>query len=170
VSEPNPYQAPAAAVADVYLPDETVLADRGTRLGAVILDSLLVFLPGGLLSAVTIPFALAQRGRRPDPGSFYLFLIPMGIVLLVVGIWNLVWLYTYGQTIAKRLLKVKIVRKDGTRAGLARILFLRMLLPAALRFIPFAGWFFPLVDACFIFREDRRCIHDWFADTLVVKA
>ena len=34
--------------------------------------------------------------------------------------------------------------------------------------IPFAGGIFSLIDCLFIFREDRRCIHDLIAGTKVV--
>jgi uncharacterized RDD family membrane protein YckC len=36
--------------------------------------------------------------------------------------------------------------------------------------IPLIGWMFTLGDALLIFREDHRCLHDHFADTIVVKA
>jgi uncharacterized RDD family membrane protein YckC len=35
--------------------------------------------------------------------------------------------------------------------------------------IPVIGGFLPLVDVLFIFRHDRRCIHDLLAGTNVVK-
>ena len=34
--------------------------------------------------------------------------------------------------------------------------------------IPVLGPLFSLVNVCFIFREDRRCIHDLIAGTQVV--
>jgi hypothetical protein len=33
------------------------------------------------------------------------------------------------------------------------------------QFVPLYG----IVDACFIFREDQRCLHDLIADTTVVE-
>ncbi len=42
----------------------------------------------------------------------------------------------------------------------------RMVLNGALGLIPF----YSLVDALFIFRSDRRCIHDLIAGTVVVKS
>jgi uncharacterized RDD family membrane protein YckC len=39
----------------------------------------------------------------------------------------------------------------------------------ALESIPLLGGLFSLVNVCFIFRDDRRCIHDLIADTIVVK-
>jgi len=36
--------------------------------------------------------------------------------------------------------------------------------------IPFIGGFLALIDILFIFREDRRCVHDMIAGTVVVEA
>ena len=50
-------------------------------------------------------------------------------------------------------------------AGLANVL-LRVVVNGLLGFIPLYG----VVDILFIFREDRRCIHDLIAGTVVVNA
>ena len=44
------------------------------------------------------------------------------------------------------------------------------LLCGMLRFIPFIGVFYVLVDCLLIFRESHQCLHDNIADTIVVKA
>ena len=36
--------------------------------------------------------------------------------------------------------------------------------------VPFVGGLVSLVDALLIFRDDRRCLHDEIADTIVVTA
>jgi uncharacterized RDD family membrane protein YckC len=61
---------------------------------------------------------------------------------------------------------IKVVRKDGSKASLGRIFFLRNVVNIILAFIPLYG----LVDALLIFGESRQCIHDKIADTIVVKA
>jgi uncharacterized RDD family membrane protein YckC len=101
-----------------------------------------------------------------------LMVLPLLLIIAFLGIfiWNLLWLHKYGQTIGKRIMKVRIVRNDATRAGLARIFFLRMMVPGIIGAIPIVGHLFSLVNICFIFRDDRRCIHDLIADTVVVKA
>jgi uncharacterized RDD family membrane protein YckC len=45
---------------------------------------------------------------------------------------------------------------------------LRWLPVFALRFIPFLGGLAGLADALVIFGSDRRCIHDYIADTIVI--
>jgi len=81
--------------------------------------------------------------------------------LLVQG-----WLLAVaGQTLGKRLLKLRVVDKDsGEGAGFKRVVLLRLLLQEALRGVPL----YPIVDGLFILRKDRRCLHDWMARTRVV--
>ena len=75
-----------------------------------------------------------------------------------------------GQTIGKKMLAIKVVRKDGSRATLARIFGLRYLLNALFRFIPLIGPLYGLLDVLFIFSQAKRCCHDYLADTIVVEA
>jgi uncharacterized RDD family membrane protein YckC len=42
--------------------------------------------------------------------------------------------------------------------------------PALISAIPKVGRFFGLIDALAIFTPERRCIHDYIADTIVVDA
>lgn len=66
-------------------------------------------------------------------------------------------------------MNVKIIRTDGSRAGLTRIFFLRMFVPGLIGGIPVVGMIFSIVDPLFIFQESRRCVHDLIADTVVIK-
>lgn len=65
---------------------------------------------------------------------------------------------------------VKIVRHDGSRVALGRVFGLRMVVPSIIYMVPLLGFVFYLVDVLFIFRGDRRCVHDLMADTRVVSA
>jgi len=171
MTEFNPYEAPAAAVEDrSYAPiQEFELADRGTRLAAKLLDSLIFV--GALIIPIAILIAAIPTRETSHAGNG--FLLFAGILTAVVALgmigWNLFWLHRHGQTIAKRICKIRIVRSDGDRASTGRIVGLRVLIPWVLESIPFVGGIFSLVNICFIFREDRRCIHDLMADTMVVK-
>lgn len=164
----NPYEAPTSVVEDPSVGEYQELADRGSRLAAKILDGLIGIGGIGIMAAIMIPVALAQNDREK---SLVIVAVSLGIALtLGVLVWNLVWLHRYGQTIGKRIVKIRIVRSDGDRASLGRILGLRIILVSILESIPFLGGLFSLVNVCFIFRDDRRCIHDLMADTVVVKA
>ena len=89
------------------------------------------------------------------------------LALTIVQIWLLV---TRGQTIGKWILGIRIVRQtDGGKADFGHVWALRSLLPGFIGFLPYLGMIFTLADVFFIFRADRRCLHDLMADTKVVK-
>jgi uncharacterized RDD family membrane protein YckC len=177
---PNVYAPPRSAVADPTLgpaAGEFELADRGARLGAVIIDSLLLF--GALLPAYLAAFRSMAVARGGSVGklAFWSALAHTGpwlvigvIVALGIAITNGVLVHRNGQTIAKRWLGIKVVRKDGSRASLARIFWLRNVVNGLFGYIPVVGAIYGLVDALLIFRTDRRCCHDFIADTIVVRA
>jgi uncharacterized RDD family membrane protein YckC len=92
-----------------------------------------------------------------------------GIVIFTML--NGYWLARNGQTIAKKLMNIKIVRSDGSAAGLGRIIFLRLAPLWLMALIPIAGGVVTgLIDPLLIFRQSRKCLHDTIADTIVVKA
>ena len=165
----NPYQAPIAHVEDVNDNEDSELAERGTRLGAVLLDGLIFLVPG--LFAIVPAMMISKQGNAAAMGTGAMIAISVGLLgVLALLIINFVMLHRTAQTIGKRLLGVKIVRIDGSRAGLTRIFFLRMFVPGLIGGIPFVGMIFSIVDPLFIFQESRRCVHDLIADTVVIKA
>ena len=167
VLQENPYAAPVAAVAD-QAPPALVLADRGTRLAAYLLDGLIglvAFVPFVLV----LPFVSTIGERNYDVA----FGIAAGLcffLLLGLTVWNCILLSRGGQTLAKRLLGIRIVRRDGSHCGLLRIIFARYLPVVVLGAVPFFGSLVTLADALLIFRDSCRCLHDEIADTIVVKA
>lgn len=165
--EHNPYAAPQARVED-NIEGEVVLADRGTRLVAAIVDGL-AFAGIGILAAILIPAVSPRGGEGSDLAAALVGIIMVGGMLAVIII-NCIWLHRYGQTIGKRLLNIKILRGDGTPVSLGRVIALRWLPVTLMGAIPFVGPFIGLLDVLLIFREDRRCMHDMIADTIVVKA
>jgi uncharacterized RDD family membrane protein YckC len=161
----NPYVAPAARTVDPPAAP-AILAGRGERLVAVFVDGLLYgvgFLP---------MFAVAMvSGEQADPPpAFYLALLVGAAMGLGLFVYNLMLLQREGQTVAKRWLKLRIVRTDGSRADLGRLFALRMLVPGLISAVPCLGFLFALADALAIFGEQQRCIHDLIADTMVVVA
>lgn len=155
----NPYAAPSAVVDDVAPAGEFELADRLVRLGAAIVDGL-------LLMPMYYLIGLTQLHQTPNPAV----MVGVGLYTLVLLAVDLTLLYRNGQSIGKKLLGIKIVRKDGSRASLSRIFWLRGVVNAIPGIIPGIRYFYGLVDVLFIFGEPRRCIHDYIADTVVIKA
>jgi uncharacterized RDD family membrane protein YckC len=166
----DPYRAPMAAVTDVrpFAP-ATELARRFTRLAAQILDGLIY---GGAVLVGMVPLIFFGAGATPPNEDTFMGVF-LGLMLLVGGaifVVNLYFLHRDGQTLGKKALKIRIVRTNDERSSLGRIFALRMLVPGVIGAVPIVGSFFPIVDSLFIFGEQRRCIHDYLADTKVVVA
>ena len=163
----NPYAAPIAPVMPELPPLPSTarpeLAGRGQRLLARIIDQLLYvacFLPFFIL-------AFAKRSSGFD-GIASLALLLTLAAILGLFVYNLALLAESGQTLGKRWLRIRIVRPDGSDADLGRLFGLRMFLPWLIGV--FAGPFFMLPDALCIFGNEKRCLHDMMADTIVVDA
>ena len=71
-----------------------------------------------------------------------------------------------GQSIAKKMIGIKVVRSDGSPASLGRLIWLRNVVNLAISIVPLYG----ILDSLFIFGEARQCLHDKIADTIVIKA
>ena len=168
----SPYQPPAVPIVEVAEKDFE-LAGRGSRLGAYVMDSILVIFPVLIVFALGMGTEVLGIGAREVPTDetmvniFSIFIFLWFMALFVI---NMILLYQNGQTIGKRMLSIKIVRVDGSRAELLRIIFLRALPTGLLSSIPAIGNLFFLIDALLIFQDSRRCLHDLIAGTIVIRA
>jgi len=165
MTTPNPYAPPTAEVQDIYDPTGPLeLAERGTRLAATLIDGIIFFgmcyFP--VLAMIVIARASGQDGE---------VLVIVGIVAATAGLGVWCWLtipsvIANGQSIAKRMLGIKVVRTDGSPASLGRIFWLRNVVNGLMGLLPL----YQFIDWLFIFGESRQCLHDKLADTMVVKA
>jgi uncharacterized RDD family membrane protein YckC len=171
----NPYAPPKATVRDISSPDTSlVFADRGTRLGAAILDGIIFM----VMVYVPLIIFMVLGAMMTGPGASdaettdtvgTMALVGFGLAFVGFAVWCVM---TYrnvkenGQTIAKKMLNIKVVRSDGSPASVGRIFWLRNIVNGALGIIPLYG----LVEVLFIFGESQQCLHDKIADTIVVKA
>jgi uncharacterized RDD family membrane protein YckC len=178
-SNPNLYAPPKSAVADVANDADSELASRGSRLGAVMLDGLIFGLPFAPSYGIAIRRMMIAKPatRGTNPFAVYAALAGTGMwfyvgvaCALVSLTFTTVFVYRNGQTIGKKLLGIKVVRKDGAKATLGRIFWLRYLLNSVFMLIPVFGSLYSIVDALFIFGSAKRCVHDYLADTIVVRA
>ena len=157
------------------------LADRGVRLLAVLADSAI------MIAACLPALPLIIQGIKADIEAKrggdaaeeieamvetvnYTGPIIAGVLLLALMIANLYFLTTRGQTLGKMLCKIKIVDLAGQNPGFVKAVLLRAVVPGIIGAVPLVGSIFSLVDPLFIFRGDRRCIHDLIAGTNVVTA
>lgn len=159
---------------------DTELAGRDARLGAFLLDyvlGILATLPGMLMMG-PIFFSLlrqAAAGHEPDLSTVDMAGFGAGLVVMLLGglvlmVVQVVLLSTRGQTIGKRLLGIRVVLyAGGGPAGFLHAWLLRNVVPFLIQLIPWIGFAFWIVDVCFIFTAERRCLHDLIAGTKVVK-
>ena len=176
----NVFAPPKAAVVDAPAGEEVEKASRGLRLLAKIIDGLLLTVGLGPAYFGAMPLLVQRAGTGIRPGTldvwgaiaqtggrFYLGLA----VMLVVIAFDAFWVAQNGQTVGKKLCGIKIVRTNGSPAGFWRIFGLRYLISALIpMLLPVIGAVYFLVDSCVIFGGARRCIHDYIADTIVVRA
>lgn len=178
-----------AATSAPATPAGPALADRGARLLARVIDwfiEMLCAIPGGIIlgrEIVKIVIA-ASQGKEPELDQLDVPRLILGasvllgawLLLLVIQVWMLA---TRGQTIGKRIIGIRVVKVDGSPAGLIGAWLMREALITVIGmfagFIPFIGPIllrpaFHITDWCLIFRDDQRCLHDNLAGTKVVKA
>ena len=128
-----------------------LLASRWARLGAAVVDWLL-YAPGYIVVVVAAPSFL------PVGYVWYIGLFVLQCVLLTQS----------GQTIGKKALRIRIVKVDtGENGGFVPNVLLRMIVNGIISWVTCGVY--GIVDTLFIFREDRRCIHDLIAGTHVVE-
>src|SRR5687768_14350948 len=148
----NPYAPPSADVHDVVPPLPTMVrAERLTRLGAAILDGIialvLIYLPMLLTGALT-----TDNPEQLDP---VIVLVGASATLIGAIVWAVLsirFVQANGQSIGKKIVGIKVVRSDGTRATLGRIFWLRN----------FVNWLlsltqiYAIVDVLFIFSQSQQ--------------
>jgi uncharacterized RDD family membrane protein YckC len=166
MSASNPYAPPRGAVRDVPGEESLELAGRGWRLLAWFLDgvivSVMVWVPALVVMAATGGFE-----QPSDDLSVLTLPLAVGAIGFIAWAWiTLLLVARYGQTMAKRMLEIKVVRSDGSQASLGRIFWLRNVVNGLLGVIPL----YTFIDPLLIFGERKQCIHDLIADTIVVKA
>ncbi len=167
-STPNPYAAPQGDLSEQRAPDEAELAGRGRRLASAIIDAIIMLL---LAVAPIIMFfgGWTDYQAAATTGSYMLTLGSTAFGFVVYLLVNGYFLAKDGQSIGKKLLGTKIVRTDGSKADFVRIVTRRLLPVQALNLIPMVGPLLSVVDALFIFRASKKCIHDDIADTVVIR-
>lgn len=139
------------------------LAERRDRLWAKSIDHGL-FLAAGIVAAILIP------GLK-DSSLLIPFLSVLAACLLGFCAYQIWLLTTQGQTLGKKLMGLRIVKTmDMSNGGFVTNVLLRAVASTAVTLVPIFGTLFALADPLFVFRDDRRCLHDHIAGTCVIKA
>jgi len=159
------------------------LADFGVRLGAYLIDSLIVGVVTLIVALPVMIFVMIRVTRfAPEPtaddsgAAFGSVVVPVLLaegallvfMLICYYLYEVEMMYRSGQTLGKRLMKIRVVPvepgRDLTR-GMAAIRFL-VQFPAAM-VVPF----FTYVDGLWQLWDEpyKQTLHDKAARTLVVK-
>ncbi|UCG60388.1 MAG: RDD family protein [Candidatus Zixiibacteriota bacterium] len=141
------------------------LAGRGMRLGAAIIDAILMIILLIPVMLLTDMFQQAISGQELTLTQKIIGFVAGWVIFLILHGYLLL---KKGQTIGKMILKIKIVDLQGNLPNFGKLLTLRYLILSLLAQIPVAGNLVGLIDVLFIFGKERRCIHDYLAGTRVV--
>ena len=159
-AEPTEANDAAATPAPAAAP----LATLNQRLIAALVD-------GVPLAAI---FFLTQSGLPDENGQGGSDLkVAIGLVLMVaLAGCNLYLLATRGQTIGKKLQRIRIVALEGDHhPGLFRVFWLRSFINGLIGSIPLFGPIpvYSLLDVLCLFGKERSCINDSLAQPRVVQ-
>ena len=160
---PNPYAAPSSdpgAWGGMGMGmNDAILASPGSRLAGALLDGL-VYVVG------MIPFFMFAGMSGGGDEGFGMLLLIVPLVFLVGLQWYLI--STSGQSVAKRMLGMKIVKVTGDDVDFVSGVIMRSWVPAFIGAIPLVGHIFSIVDPLFIFGDEHQCLHDRIAGTKVI--
>lgn len=141
------------------------LATRIQRLLASIID-------GFILIALTAPLLYSMLTFSTTRIEIF-FIDLLGYIIFMLI--NYSFLVNDGQTIGKKILKIKIVNLEGEVPS-KKFLAIRYSVFFISNGLPFNGIaktimaLLSLVNVLFIFRKDKRCLHDHIAKTIVIKS
>lgn len=170
----NPYAAPLANVTRANAAG-VELADQGKRLGGALIDILI----GGVVTGIPYFFFIMEAAKSggksieetgPTPVAMLALacVVLGGLALLVVQGF---FLTKRGQTLGKMCVGIRVVTfPDAQKPGFVKAVLLRLIVNSIICAMPCCtGVIYYVVDCCFVFRDDRRCIHDLIAGTQVIE-
>lgn len=152
----QPFGHPAAAMS--MAPDN--LAELGTRLGARVLDMVL-WGAGYFVPAIPVMMWIDEGGGSTARSVLFAWLITSFALYFPFSVWK------FGSTPAKRLLGIRVVRRaTSAPVGFGRAVR-RECFSLAAWLVPVLSFLNPLW--CCWDKPYRQCLHDKWADTMVVR-
>ena len=149
---------------------ELELAGRGARLGAAILDGLVLGIP---IMAIAAGLGMNMVGSVKTASDVEVFtnsgpmlFVQYGLPIILTTVYEGWMLSTFGgQTLGKKALGIKVVMPDGSTITSGQA-WGRGLSRALMQLTQILG----LVDILFIFSKSRTTLHDRIVKTRVVRA
>ena len=159
--DPHEFQTPEQP----SLPPVDNTASHGKRLAAVCIDwFIMIVCLTPVVEYLGLMEIVEKKQAIPMELAIKMLAFQYGIFLAI----NVGFLYSYGQTIGKRFMRIAIVNIDGSRPALLPLILNRYVSQWAMGLFPVLGPFLRLLDWTLIFREDKRCLHDLIAKTRVI--
>jgi len=148
-----------------HQPRALQMATVGRRFLSLMVDQLILMLPAvGLLLAIAIPSGLFKGGGGTESSLALMFQGLLSFAWIGLGIvYEGTMLASSGQTLGKKLLKIKVVTPEGNDITKGQA-WTRAVVRQVMGFVPCLG----LVDYLVAFGQERTCIHDQAARTRVV--
>lgn len=166
MSDNNVYSTPQSQLVDQVDDSEKPLASRWARLGASIIDSIIIMVV--ILPVMYFTGGFDGMMEGVQPGFVYTFGIGILSFIIFFAI-NYRSLVANGQSIGKKVLEIKIVDLNGNVPSFQPQLLIRYAIYSLSGQIPVVGVIFSFVNVLFIFGSEKRCLHDLAAKTKVVK-
>ena len=188
----TPFKTTLSSAADTEtLANGATLAPVGRRLGAALIDYLLLNLMIGLAffstmslesltklnATFTNELEILSKSAKPDTTQILKTMmasipestmVAVGLVVLILTLLQVWLIASRGQTIGKMLLKIKIVDEmSGQKSTFLRSVMLRSVLVKYIGYNIVGSLLF-FVDLAFLFTKQNRTLHDRLAKTLVI--
>ena len=147
------------------------LASRSSRLLASLVDGFITFLIFAVIALITgiLNFSTIYETKNDPKFELASFLVSITCtiiftILIPTYIWN-------GQTIGKRWMSIAVVKENNGQVNLKTMIIrsiFSLLIKITLPIISTIIGILAFIDPLFIFRENRKTLHDLIAKTKVV--
>ena len=178
--------------------DKLELASPADRLSAVVINHVIGYIIAApfyyyyIVSIFKFKFAVTMNSEEPEtlnPEQLNQFILdwinlPQTRILIaftvvasiIYAVWQICWMTKYGQSIGKRLLKIRVIRTNGDNPGFAgNVLVREIVYKIIANFITVLtlgfGFIILLIVPFMVFNTNlhRRTLQDFLAGTIVVK-
>jgi uncharacterized RDD family membrane protein YckC len=165
---------PAVGVPAVSTPP-VLYAGFWLRVVAAIIDGLVLAIPSGLVSFLSLASAIPFLMRSPDPMTVMITILPRLLMLLVICLagswlyWALMESSARQATLGKMALGLYVTDLSGNRATFGRTSG-RFFAGRGIGFVPSVGGLYFLISCILAgFTEKKQALHDIIANCLVLR-
>jgi uncharacterized RDD family membrane protein YckC len=140
-------------------------ASLGKRFAATCIDiAIMMFCLMPMVQSMGLVELVEKQQAIPPEAALKLVAFQLMMFFILHGF----LLQQYGQTIGKRIIGIAIVTLDNRKPAFLPLILQRYVSQWLMGMVPVLGVLLRLADVLFIFRDDRRCIHDLLAGTKVI--